>query len=454
MKFNILIVDDEENIREILISLVKMIFLKNYPFLELHISDATNGSKAFAIAQSQNQDIILTDITMPIMDGYEFIRKVRLFDKTVPILVLSALSNSKDVDKIMQSGASNYTSKPLNGKLFTAQIKIFVDFYLRRQNKYNHSAINLYTKNIFKRKTEFLIEKEDDLIEFWEYLVAGIFEKYRIETVLQFIYDAELIMIKKSISNSIILEESNENFYLTLSEMNKLPEDSKLQVSKNHPLDEKHCQSNGFFISLVIDKKEDELKSKIIINQNNKSSIENTPSQEKEARLNDIRYSVHEKVSPEEFLLELDPTFEDKIESFLDDLSEMSICIYNLEGADLKEAKNNINRIITYINNFNTIIETLGLFNIINRSFSNLIIFLTSIDDETLTNGEKRILLSKMLQGLADDLNNWISTMFFARNATDIHYLDASFSDNCFAIESAFKETEAKDDDEDSLEFF
>lgn len=454
MKFNILIAEDEKEIREILASMVEMIFQKDYPFLDLQVSTAENGKIALSIAQEQHQDIILSDIVMPVMDGLKFISKVRLFDKSVPILVLSALSSSEDVDKIMQSGASNYTTKPLIGKLFTAQIKVFVDFYLRRQNKYNHSAINLYSKNIYKRKTEFLVEKEDDIVEFWEFLAEGILEKYRAEKVLRFIYDTELFMIKKGLSNSIILEECDDKYYLTISEIDKLDGEAILNISNKYTLDESHYKNNGFFLSTVIDKDEEDKKQ--IIAPFIKQEPHEIKNDKKEARLNDIRYSIHEKVSPEEFLSELDPSFEDKIENFLDDLSTMSIHIFNLEDTNLEDTKENIGEIIAYLDNFNETVDSLGLFNVINRSFNDLISFLTNLDEEILTNSEKRVLLSQMLQGLADDLGNWISTLFMDRNATDIHYLDASFSDNCFAIESTFTQTQqdGEEEDEDDLEFF
>ena len=73
-----------------------------------------------------------------------------------------------------------------------------------------------------------------------------------------------------------------------------------------------------------------------------------------------------------------------------------------------------------------------------------------------LQNNEKRVLLSKMLQGLVDDLESWIIMLFVERKADDIHYFDASFSENCFVIESTFMQVEKTDnpEDENDLEFF
>jgi len=455
MKFNILIAEDEDAVREVLVSIVKMFFVKEYPFLELNVFTAINGQEALDIAKKEHQDMILSDIIMPKMNGLEFIRNVRNFDKGVPILVLSALSSDKDIENIMQSGATNYTSKPLNGKLFTAQIRVFVDFYLRRQNKYNSKAINLFSKYIYKRKVEFFIDKEEDLFEFWEYIIVGIFEQYKVQSILHFVYELEFLMIKKGFSNTIIIEENSENFYLTLLNMDKLDKKIILEELKKRGIKEEEYKLDDFFLSLLILKEEEENKE-TKVDEQLASSRKKIDIQEQKEVIRDIRYTIHEDVTPEEFLSELDPTYEDKIENFLDDLSLVAVDIYNLENTSSEEAKKNIQDILKYLENFNYIISSLALFNVINRSFEHLIEFLKDIDNEILQNSEKRVLLSKMLQGLADDLESWIIMLFIERKADDIHYFDASFSENCFTIESTFMAVDTSNDfvEEDDLEFF
>ena len=449
MNFNILIIDDERVIRTILTTTVKKFFEQEYPFLNLFVSIAQNGKEALEIEQENTQDIILTDISMPVMDGFEFIKSVRMFDKTVPILVLSGLDDSDDIDKIMQSGATNYTSKPLNKKLFLAQIKVFVDFYLHRQNKYNRKAINLFTKNIYKRKTEFLVEKEDDLLEFWEFIIDSIMSKYRAEKVLHFIYNIEILMIAKGVSNSIVLEEDFENFYLTLLKIDKLENKTLLDMLDKKDICETEYRTNSFFLSLAVPKMQEDIKP--IVETTKKIDIK-----EKREVIHDIRYTIHEKISAEEFSEEIDPTYEDKIENFLDDLSIVTTDIFNLKNASPDEAKKLIDDIMHYFENFNIIVINLGLFNVISRSFGNLINFMDTMDESILIDTQKRVLLSEMLQGLTNDLESWITMLFIERTTDDIHYFDASFSENCFALESTFMQTEEDGtaEDNDDLEFF
>jgi len=471
MNFNILIAEDEEMTLDLLASIVEMFFTKEYPYLNLNISKALNGKIALDIAKEQSQDIILSDITMPVMNGLDFIRNVRLFDKSVPILVLSALSSKEDVDEIMHCGATNYTTKPLNAKLFIAQIQVFVDFYIKRQNRYNKQSINLFTKSIYNRKVEFFITKENDLLEFWEYIVKDEFNIDTMDETLQYIYAMESLMIKQGISNTIVLEENDKEYYITFSNVNKLVDNNLDAIYNKYKLDAQKHKNDGFFDSFIISKHniEEPMESAEVhtievkvedeISENeaeDKKDISTLAKEIKKTLLMDIRYSIHEKITPETFLSELDPNYEDKIESFLDDLSLLNSQIYSLENINsLEELKLCTQQIIFYFNNFYIIVDTMGLFNVISRAFAILMNFLESLDDDFVVDSEKRILLSKMLLSLMNDLESWILCLFVDRNAPDIHYFDASFSDNCLSIISTFSEDDEEiDEDDDSIEFF
>jgi len=417
MKFNVLIAEDEDDVRNLLKSIVGIFFLKKYPFLQLHVDTASNGKEALEIAKEVHHDLILTDIVMPVMDGISFIKEVRTFDKSVPILVLSALSSKDDIDKIMQSGANNYTNKPLNHKLFMAQITVFVDFYLRRQNRYNKKAVNLFSKNIYKRKMEFFVDKEEDLFEFWEFVTNGLFDKCKVGTILHFIYDLELLMIKQGVTNSIILEEDDENFYLTLLELDKINYKAINSLMETKKLKESDYKTDGFFLTLCMYKNEKSTKKK---------------EPKKVVQQNDEYFNLNE------FLSELDPSYEEKIERFLNDLNFIAVDIYKLEMANLQEVRGIVKDIVKYIYNFNKIIASLGAFEKISNSFTHLINFLENIDDDVLKNNETRVLLSRMLQGVINDLESWINVIFVEQTANNIHYFDTSFYDDCTLISSVF----------------
>ncbi len=115
-KERILVVDDiAQNI-----SVVNEI-LKSY----YKIMAAVSGEKALAIAQSDNPpDLILLDIMMPEMDGYEVCRSLKSDPKTrdIPIIFLSALDDTKDKVKGLDLGAVDYVSKPFQPEEVIARV--------------------------------------------------------------------------------------------------------------------------------------------------------------------------------------------------------------------------------------------------------------------------------------------------------------------------------------------
>ena len=106
MKPSILIVDDHFSI---CCSLGKLLY-KDYK-----VYRALNGKDALEIFwKNSDIDIILTDINMPIMDGFELIEKVRIDNKDVIIIAMTAISTDKQISEVMAKGANQYLSKPLD----------------------------------------------------------------------------------------------------------------------------------------------------------------------------------------------------------------------------------------------------------------------------------------------------------------------------------------------------
>lgn len=118
----VLIVDDERPIVDILkYNLEK----DGYNTIE-----AYDGAQAVELALSQNPDIILLDVMLPKMDGFEVCRKVREKKPSVPILMLTA--REEEVDKVLglELGADDYITKPFSVRELMARIKA----NLRRSN--------------------------------------------------------------------------------------------------------------------------------------------------------------------------------------------------------------------------------------------------------------------------------------------------------------------------------
>lgn len=89
---------------------------------------AKNGQEAVNLAKSNQPDLILMDIQMPVMDGLEAMRLIRLDSNLVniPIIVLTALAMPGDREKCLEAGANDYLSKPIKLKQLTTSIQQFL----------------------------------------------------------------------------------------------------------------------------------------------------------------------------------------------------------------------------------------------------------------------------------------------------------------------------------------
>lgn len=103
----ILIVDDNQELREFIVSR----FSHYYRILQ-----ASDGEQGLAIAKSQLPDLIISDVMMPKMNGYEMVRKLKASELTneIPIILLSAKSTKRETVEGLQTGADDYLTKPFD----------------------------------------------------------------------------------------------------------------------------------------------------------------------------------------------------------------------------------------------------------------------------------------------------------------------------------------------------
>jgi len=108
MPLNILIVDDSPAMRNFVRRVVRLSGLDVARCFE-----AANGAEALAVAAEQNLDAILTDINMPVMDGEEFVRRLRASGAApVPVIVVSTDATPHRIHNMLDLGATGYLQKP------------------------------------------------------------------------------------------------------------------------------------------------------------------------------------------------------------------------------------------------------------------------------------------------------------------------------------------------------
>jgi CheY-like chemotaxis protein len=113
----VLIVDDDERNRYALSSYLDM--------LEMKVYTANDGQSALSLLRNGNPiDLILLDIMMPVMDGYEMLRVLRNDSalKDIPVIAVTARAMKGDEAKCLEAGASDYVPKPIDLQSFVSKI--------------------------------------------------------------------------------------------------------------------------------------------------------------------------------------------------------------------------------------------------------------------------------------------------------------------------------------------
>jgi DNA-binding response OmpR family regulator len=184
----ILLVDDEQNIREL-----AALYLEKEGFA---VDFAANGRDAIQRFQQASPNLVLLDVMMPGMDGFEVCRELRR-ESDVPVLMLTA--RSEDVDKIvgLELGADDYMTKPFNPRELVARVKAILRRYdsgsrpknaiavgqlhvdkARREARIGDEMLNLRTKEFdllvaFAENPGIALTRDQLLESVWGYDYAG-----------------------------------------------------------------------------------------------------------------------------------------------------------------------------------------------------------------------------------------------------------------------------------------
>ena len=94
---------------------------------EYKLIHAWNGREAVALCREHSPQLIIMDINMPNMDGYEATREIRKFSKTVPIIAVTAYAFASDKEKILKNGFNGYVAKPINPTKLGIEIRTMLN---------------------------------------------------------------------------------------------------------------------------------------------------------------------------------------------------------------------------------------------------------------------------------------------------------------------------------------
>ena len=129
--FNILVVEDDKNLRKLITTYLQRNKYNTY--------EATNGEEALNVLDQSYIDLIVSDIMMPKMDGYELIKSLREAKYDVPILIITANSEIEDKKEGFLLGADDYMVKPIDIEEMLLRIQVL----LRRSKSASEKKIQI-----------------------------------------------------------------------------------------------------------------------------------------------------------------------------------------------------------------------------------------------------------------------------------------------------------------------
>lgn len=155
--YQILVVEDESHLRE---------FIGLYYKAEgYHVTEACDGEEALDIFKKQNFDMVVLDIMMPKLDGYEVCKHIRS-TSNVPIIILTAITTEESELKCYELGADDYITKPLKGKTLIAKSKRMLERYQSNDNFSYENMVLDFNSRLLKINNEVvdLAPKEYELL--------------------------------------------------------------------------------------------------------------------------------------------------------------------------------------------------------------------------------------------------------------------------------------------------
>lgn len=178
---DLLVVDDNETNRDMLVRR-----LQHHGY---RVSAAEDGLKALAFIAEHRVDLVLLDVLMPEMDGYETLRRLKadMRFRDIPVIMISALDELQSVVRCIEHGAEDYLPKPFNPVLLRARIGACLEkkrlrdqevLYLRDVSEVTHAAVAVEEGSFVTEMLSQVGQRRDELGQ-----LARVFQKMAREVV-------------------------------------------------------------------------------------------------------------------------------------------------------------------------------------------------------------------------------------------------------------------------------
>lgn len=199
----ILLAEDEKSLRE---GIKLNLEIEGY-----EVEEAVNGNEALKKFDNQRFNLVILDVMMPEINGFEVCEKIRLTDNETPILFLTAKDTSKDKIDGLKLGADDYLTKPFNLEELILRIKILVKHSLKGTPEeseignfeFGGNQINFSTfeASSFENKSIHLTKKETALLKL---LVDRKNQVVSRQQILQYVWGYDVFPSTRTIDNFIL----------------------------------------------------------------------------------------------------------------------------------------------------------------------------------------------------------------------------------------------------------
>lgn len=456
---DIMVVDDAEDVRAMLVAVCARIE-------GVQVRQAASGAQAVALALEARPDLVLMDLMMPEMDGFEAtLRLKEIYPHTIVLAVTAVLDEATE-RKIRRQGASGYIRKPITepGRV-RYKIANFVN-HLRRGHAVGvfgveREALNPFSAEIRAVKTLVNVATEADMMDLglWlieRYMTHHVTQGVEFNRSLDLLYGVISHALRNHVPTAVHIEENYEWLFLIVSlyePINKEAMDERFESTIGMHV---RAEENRLNIRIRLRTDESEVQAPVsvapaaaIVEQESKPQAPARAIDEGERQL--LRQSHVEKLSATDYLATLSDSdlhevqdmreIEEEWMSALGEL-EQRFSVENLHGVGQAAAR------------YAGVVNSLYEFATLGYALSSLAVLIQGADEALLERvAPPRLMI--LLSGMLEDMQKWRDTIFVRRDTNDIHYLDSSLLSSCMQIEALLLNQEvAVEEGEDELELF
>jgi len=434
----ILIVDDNATNRMVLDALLDD-YMDSNPEVKFEVDMAKDGQEAVSKAEISTYNIVFMDINMPVMDGVEASRIIRSKDSNVMIIAISAAEDAEKRVEILDNGAEDYISKPVDADIFSSRLKNYITLSeSRHKESVSTKVVNLYTNKVYSRHTMFLLDSEDSIAEFWEFfLLNARMKSDHLSDVVRTIVAIVDKQMSLNNTNRVYIEESETKQYFTLVNIDVLPPKViTLLLKKNSLTDGYKVTDKKITFELLKVKQYEVDKSEPII-QESVLEVVSTPVVEEEMALHSsVVLQVFDYIDPDDL---------QDLEEYADSLNSLMLLVGGgaLEDEDIYE-------MCGYLDKISTLLAPYSEVFVIANALGELSVSLSANVDVFTANSAT---MGPMCNAFSNDLMNWIKQSFHT-GAPSVEFMNDTIVVNSQTITSMLTMDAAPAAEEDFDDIF